>query len=54
MLFGTVGDLLVSMKRRGLIGGSGKAIAYPGPTPIDATNVTNRTPSGPAVRAPGH
>jgi len=50
MLFGTVGDLLVSMRQRGLIGGSGTAIAYPGPTPIDATNVTYRTPSGPAVR----
>jgi len=50
MLFGTVGDLLVSMRRRGLIGGTGKAVAYPGPTPIDPTNVTYRTPSGPAVR----
>ncbi len=50
MLFGTVGEMLVSMRRRGLIGGSGKAVAYPGPTPIDATNVTYRTPSGPAAR----
>ncbi len=50
MLFGTVGEMLVSMRRRGLIGGSGTAVAYPGPTPIDATNVTYRTPSGPAIR----
>ena len=50
LLFGTVGEMLVSMRRRGLIGGSGKAVAYPGPTPIDATNVTYRTPSGPAAR----
>ncbi len=50
LLFGTVGDVLVSMRRRGLIGGSGTAVAYPGPTPIDATNVTYRTPSGPAIR----
>jgi hypothetical protein len=50
LLFGTVGAMLVSMRRRGLIGGSGTAVAYPGPTPIDATNVTYRTPSGPAIR----
>jgi len=50
MLFGTVGEMLVSMRRRGLIGGSGTAVTYPGPTPIDATNVTYRTPSGPPVR----
>ncbi len=50
LLFGTVGEMLVSMRQRGLIGGSGTAVAYPGPTPIDATNVTYRTPSGPAIR----
>lgn len=51
MLFGTVGALLVSLAQRGLIGGTGTATAYPGPHPIDATNVTNRTPSGPAAGA---
>ncbi len=37
------------VKEQGLIGGSGKEYHYPGPGEIDPTNVTNRTPDGPAV-----
>ena len=37
------------VKAQGLIGGSGKAYTYPGPGQIDASNVTNRTPDGPAA-----
>lgn len=49
VMFSTVGEILTLMKRRGLIGGPGKAVAFPGPGPIDARNVINRTPTGPAV-----
>ena len=51
MLFGTVGALLVSLAQRGLIGGTGTPTPYPGPHPIDASNVTYRTPNGPAAGA---
>ena len=44
-----VGEL-TSTDRSIFKGGTGTAVAYPGPTPIDATNVTYRTPSGPAIR----
>lgn len=37
------------VKKAGLIGGSGKAYNYPGPGDIDPSNVTNRTPDGPAA-----
>ncbi len=50
LLFGTVGGILTSMRQRGLIGGSGLAVAYPGPTPVDAVNVIDRIPNGPSVR----
>ena len=53
MLFGTVGEMLVNMGQRGLIGGIGKAVAFPGPGQIDARNVTHRTPSGPAAYRTG-
>ncbi len=53
MLFSTVGEALTSLKQRGLIGGSGTPIAYPGPGHIDATNVINRTPGGPAASGAG-
>lgn len=41
--------ILDSMRQRGLIGGTGKPVAFPGPGQIDASSVTNRTPDGPAA-----
>ncbi len=49
MLFTTVGDIVTSLKQRGLIGGAGIAVTYPGPGMIDASHVTNRTPNGPSA-----
>jgi hypothetical protein len=53
MLFSTVGEALTSLKQRGLIGGSGRPIAFPGPGRINAHNVINRTPGGVAVPMAG-
>ncbi len=47
MMFETAEGMLDSMRQRGLIEGSGTAVAFPGPGSIDATNVVNRTPDGP-------
>lgn len=49
MQLGSVGAIVDSMRQRGLIGGSGRAVAFPGPGRIDASNVINRTPDGPAA-----
>jgi hypothetical protein len=49
MMFETAEGMLDSMRERGLIGGTGMAVEYPGPGEIDASNVTNRTPDGPAA-----
>lgn len=49
MMFATAGQMLDNMRQRGLIGGSGRAVAFPGPGSIDPSNVTNRTPGGPAA-----
>ena len=38
-----------SLRSRGLIGGNGTAVEFPGPGQIDMTNVTNTTPDGPAA-----
>lgn len=48
-LFETVNDYLASLKKRGIIDGPGTKISYPGPGDIDDTNVTNKTPGGPAA-----
>ncbi len=40
---------LTFLEEQGLIGGNGTEFTYPGPGEIDASNVTNRTPDGPAV-----
>ena len=47
MMFEMAEGMLDSMRQRGLIGGSGMPVAFPGPGSIDATNVVNRTPDGP-------
>lgn len=49
MLFQTVGEFLASLRQRGIIGGRGQAVRYPGPGTIDPTNVIERTPGGPQV-----
>jgi len=48
-LFGSVTEFLASLEERGIIGGAGAAITYPGPGEIDATGVTERVPGGPEV-----
>jgi len=45
-LFETVGEFLDSLEERGIIGGSGTEIVFPGPGEIDDTNVTEREPGG--------
>ncbi|MDQ3540664.1 MAG: hypothetical protein M3440_08260 [Chloroflexota bacterium] len=47
--FETVADFLASLEERGIIGGSGTEIVFPGPGEIDDTNVTEQEPGGPAV-----
>lgn len=47
--FETVADFLASLEERGIIGGSGTEITFPGPGEIDDTNVTEQEPGGPAV-----
>lgn len=41
--------IIDSLKQRGLIGGTGTAVAFPGPGTIDTTNLTNPTPDEPAA-----
>ncbi|MGI8913338.1 MAG: hypothetical protein ACR2JY_06045 [Chloroflexota bacterium] len=48
-LFTTVAEFYAELKKKGIIDGSGKKITYPGPGPIDSTNVIYRTPGGPQV-----
>jgi len=47
--FETVAEFLASLEERGIIGGTGAKIIYPGPGQIDATNVIETEPGGPAV-----
>jgi len=48
-LFATVAEFYAALKQKGIIDGSGKRITYPGPGPIDSSNVIYRTPGGPEV-----
>lgn len=48
-LFATVAAFYAALKKKGVIDGSGKQITYPGPGMIDPTNVSYRTPGGPAA-----
>ncbi len=48
-LFGTVAEFYAALEKKGIIGGSGMPITYPGPGVIDATGVIYRTPGGPLV-----
>ena len=48
-LFDSVGAFLESLEQRGIIGGTGMEIVYPGPGEIDPTNVTEQTPGGMVV-----
>lgn len=48
-LFGTVAEFYARLQQKGIIGGSGLPITYPGPGAIDPTNVIYRTPGGPLV-----
>lgn len=54
-LYETVAEFLQDLRELGVIEGTGPSLTYPGPGTIDPTNVTNRTPDGPAVMcaAPG-
>lgn len=45
----TTSAIIDNMRQRGLIGGAGVAVAFPGPGAIDASNVTNRRPDGPSA-----
>ncbi|MDQ3695448.1 MAG: hypothetical protein M3464_17760 [Chloroflexota bacterium] len=49
VLFETVDEFLASLEERGIIGGTGTEIVYPGPGEIDATNVIERVPGGAMV-----
>jgi len=48
-LYATVAEFYAALKQKGIIDGSGKRITYPGPGPIDSSNVIYRTPGGPEV-----
>lgn len=48
-MFETVAEFLDSLEERGIIGGDGTEIEYPGPGEIDPTGVTEREPGGPAA-----
>ena len=48
-LFATVEEFLESLEQRGIIGGSGTEIVFPGPGEIDPSGVTRRRPGGVAV-----
>ncbi len=45
----TVGEILDSMRTRGVIDGPGTKVAYPGPGEIDDSNITETEPGGVAV-----
>lgn len=47
--FTSVAAFYDSLKQRGIIGGSGTKIVYPGPGAIDASNVIETTPGGPLI-----
>lgn len=49
MMFEKAEEMLDNMRQRGLIGGPGIPVTYPGPGIIDPSNVTNRRPDGPAA-----
>lgn len=46
-MFNAVGDAAAALKQLGFIGGTGAALAYPGPFAVDNTGMTELTPSGP-------
>lgn len=48
-MFATVGDAAKALQQLGFIGGSGPKVTYPGPGTINNSNVSETTPSGPAV-----
>ena len=48
-LFSTVREFLGYLRQRGIIGGRGPAVRYPGPGAINARNVIQRVPGGPAA-----
>jgi hypothetical protein len=48
-LFNTVREFLGYLRQRGIIGGRGPAVRYPGPGAINARNVIQRAPGGPAA-----
>jgi len=47
--FETVAEFLESLEERGIIGGTGVEIVFPGPGEIDDTGVTEKEPDGPVV-----
>lgn len=47
--FNTVREFLGFLRQRGIIGGRGPAVRYPGPGTIDPHNVIERRPGGPAA-----
>lgn len=49
LLFETAGGLLANLEERGIIGGTGTEIAYPGPGEVDASMVIVTEPGGPEV-----
>ncbi len=48
-LYRTISEHLAFLREAGIIGGRGPAVKYPGPGSINASNVIERTPGGPAV-----
>ncbi|MGI8477645.1 MAG: hypothetical protein ACR2OO_14925 [Thermomicrobiales bacterium] len=49
-MFTSVAEFLALLKKKGIIGGSGMTITYPGPgEPVDPTGVIYHTPGGPLV-----
>jgi len=48
-MYQTVTEFYATLKKKGIIGGPGKQITYPGPAAIDYQNVIYRTPRGPSA-----
>lgn len=48
-LFETAGELLTNLEERGVIGGTGTEIVYPGPGEVDASMVVETEPGGSEV-----
>ncbi len=48
-MYQTVTEFYATLKKKGIIGGPGKQITYPGPAAIDYHNVIYRTPRGPSA-----